>query len=66
MIGSLEGARSRLVSSVGWVVIRLIYCEVSVLVGRYVGWWMNLLNCLFIAKLEDLLFGRLVARSAAG
>ena len=36
------------------------------LVGRYVGWWMNLLNCLFIAKLEDLLFDRLVARSAAG
>ena len=50
----------------GWLLGWLIYCEVSVLVGRYGGWWMNLLNCLFIAKLEDLLFGRLVARSAAG
>ena len=29
------------------------------------GWWMSLLNCLFITMLEGLLVGRLVARSAA-
>ena len=48
LIGSLEGGRSRLASSVGWVVVRLINCMVSVLVGRLVGWWMSLLNCLLL------------------
>ena len=40
---------------------------VSVSVEGYVGWWTSLLNCfLFIAMMEGLLVGRLVARSAAG